>query len=54
MSVVVASLFKVDDQSLFSEIRAYWDLASFLTQTGIDFKLLNYALIKISDAQKRL
>lgn len=50
----VAAFFTVDEKGLINEIRAYWDLASFMFQTGIEYSQLQFAISKISDAQKQL
>jgi steroid delta-isomerase-like uncharacterized protein len=50
----VSTFFTLNDKGLISEVRAYWDLASFMYQTGIDYNLLKFALSKISAGQKQL
>jgi hypothetical protein len=50
----VAVFFKFASSGFISEIRAYWDLASFLHQTGIEYSKLTYALKRISEAQSQL
>jgi ketosteroid isomerase-like protein len=50
----VSAFFTFNDKGLISEVRAYWDLASFMDQTGIDYNLLKFALSKISAGQKQL